>query len=96
LNRPNATIDIEAFYEYSLVWLAVSDALLVLPNHENSNGTKMEIEFATERGIPIFYNYGDLIDYAQRCWGYDVRNLTFSRRNDEFRKLNKNANKLDT
>lgn len=31
------------------------DALAVLPGWENSEGTKMEIENATKRSLPIFY-----------------------------------------
>jgi len=36
-------------------FLLRSDALAVLPGWETSRGTKMEIEKATNRSIPIFY-----------------------------------------
>lgn len=36
-------------------FLLRSDALAVLPRWETSSGTKMEIEKATNRQIPIFY-----------------------------------------
>lgn len=64
LDDPNADIALVDFYEYSLAWLAVSDALYILPNHENSNGTKNEIAFAEKRHIPVFYSYGTLLMHA--------------------------------
>ena len=48
------TLSVEDYYRYSIAWLEVSDAMLVLPNSENSKGTQAEIERAKELGIPIF------------------------------------------
>lgn len=36
------------------------DALILVPDWETSVGTRHEIEFARERGIPVFYNMADL------------------------------------
>ena len=36
------------------------DALLVLPNSENSKGTQAEIELAGELGIPVYYSMSSL------------------------------------
>jgi hypothetical protein len=44
------------FYESSLAYLEVSDALLVLPGWEKSKGTLAEIDRARTLGIPIFYD----------------------------------------
>jgi hypothetical protein len=55
-----ADITVEMFYQYSIAWLAVADALLVLPNSESSVGTQREITKAKELGIPIFYHIRDL------------------------------------
>lgn len=52
--RNNEKLTVEDYYEYSLAWLEVSDALFVLPNSEASTGTQMEIERAKELGLPIF------------------------------------------
>jgi len=60
LFREGETLKVEDYYNYSLAWLEGSEALLVLPNSENSRGTQAEIERAKELGIPIFYSLEDL------------------------------------
>lgn len=42
-------------WDMNVEFLLRSDALAVLPGWETSSGTKMEIEKATNRSIPIFY-----------------------------------------
>ena len=42
--RDGETLQVKDFYEYSLAWLDVSDAIFVLPGFENSKGTLAEIE----------------------------------------------------
>lgn len=42
-------------WQLNAEFLRRSDALAVLPGWENSEGTKMEIENATKRSLPIFY-----------------------------------------
>jgi len=54
------SLTLDDFYRYSMDWLEVSDALLVLPGYENSNGTLAEIKKAQELKIPIFYDIKDL------------------------------------
>ena len=46
---------VEMFYNYSMAWLEVSDAVLVLPDSENSKGTQAEIKRASELSIPVHY-----------------------------------------
>lgn len=58
--RDGEELSLEWFYQYSLAWLKVSDAVLVLPNYKDSKGTLMEIENAVEWGIPVFYDMGGL------------------------------------
>ena len=55
---------LEHFYNYSLAWLEVSDAILVLPNSEKSKGTQAEIERANEIGIPVFHSLEDLQNFT--------------------------------
>ena len=50
-------LSVQDYYDYSMAWLYCSDAVLVLPNSENSKGTQKEIAVARELGIPI---YGDI------------------------------------
>lgn len=53
-------LPLEWFYKYSLSWLSVSDAILVIPGYEDSKGTLAEIELARQLNIPIFYSLEDL------------------------------------
>jgi hypothetical protein len=53
--REGEKLTIEDYYEYSIAWLKVSDAMVLVPGYENSKGTKKEIEIAKELGIPIYY-----------------------------------------
>ena len=55
-------LTVKNFYEYSLAWLEVSDAVFVLPDFENSKGTLAEIERAKELNIPIVYSLDELFE----------------------------------
>lgn len=57
---------LQEYYNYSISWLEVSDAMIVVPeNAETSKGTQNEIETAKKLGIPIFYNLEDLIAWSK-------------------------------
>jgi hypothetical protein len=58
--REGEKITLENMYTFSLAWLEASDAILVLPNSENSKGTQAEIVRAKELGIPVFYDLENL------------------------------------
>lgn len=60
-DNPDETFTVPMFYEYSMAWLEVSDAVMVLPGYETSKGTLAEIKRAEELGIPVFYSEHDLI-----------------------------------
>ncbi|MFX0194515.1 MAG: DUF4406 domain-containing protein [Candidatus Hodarchaeota archaeon] len=51
----NKEFTVDMFYNFSMAWLEVSDAVLVLPDSKNSNGTKKEIERARELNIPVYF-----------------------------------------
>ena len=53
-------ISVEQYYKYSLDFLEVCDAMLVLPGYEKSVGTLKEIEFAEKRGIKIYHSLEEL------------------------------------
>ena len=66
LMKPDgAMLKVEDFYQYSLAWLEVSDALLVLLNSEHSKGTQAEIERAIELGIPVFHSLDEVRTHFQ-------------------------------
>jgi len=58
--RDNEQISVSDIREHSLAWLEVTDAILVLPDYENSKGTLAEIKRAGELSIPVYYNLEDL------------------------------------
>ena len=57
---------VDMFYDYSMEWLKVSDAVFVVPNQVglkdwgDSKGTLKEIEEAKRLGIPVFYSIKEL------------------------------------
>lgn len=61
MDRFDVDFTIEQFYDYSMVWLEVSDCVLVLRGWESSEGTLAEIQRAKELGIPIYYSIDELI-----------------------------------
>ena len=61
-DRPDDEFTVSQFYEYSLAWLKVSDAVVLLPGWENSKGTLKEIEVAKEVGIPVFDSITEFIN----------------------------------
>ena len=54
--REGEALSVKDYYEYSLAWLEVSDAVLLVPGWENSKGTIAEIERAEQLGIPVYTN----------------------------------------
>ena len=58
--REGEKLTVQDYYEYSMAWLDVSDAVLVLPNSEHSKGTQDEINKAKSLSIPIYYSLSDL------------------------------------
>ena len=55
--RDDESIPVQYYYEMSMAWLEVSDAVLVLPGWEGSRGTRAEIKRAEELKIPIFFTF---------------------------------------
>lgn len=60
LNDNDCELTVPDFYEYSIAFLHVCEAVLLVPGWENSVGTKKEIEIAKELGIPIYNNLDEL------------------------------------
>jgi hypothetical protein len=52
LERP--MIPKSAYYELSLAWLTVSDAVLLVGDWQRSVGVAQELEWAARLGIPVF------------------------------------------
>jgi len=72
--RLNYTV--QQFYDYSIAWLEVSDAMFLVEGWEDSKGTLKEIEIAKELGIPVFENICDLVDW-DKIVSNDVRRKNY-------------------
>ena len=64
--RDDEKLTKQNFLDYSMAWLEVSDAVLVLPNSENSGGTQKEIKRADELNIPVFYSKDSLFFHLEK------------------------------
>ena len=58
--REDEILSVDDYYNATLEWLKVSDAVLVLPGYKKSRGVLKEIECALSRDIPVFYSLKDL------------------------------------
>lgn len=56
----NEALTVSDFYECSLAWLYMSNAVLVLPGWVKSKGVLAELKIAKEEGIPIFFSIEEL------------------------------------
>ena len=58
--KDGESLTVKQYYDYSMAWLEASDAVLVLPDSEESKGTQLEIKRAKELNIPVFYSLKEL------------------------------------
>lgn len=65
-DNPSGNFTVEQFYQYSLAWLKVSDAMLVIGDWEKSKGTVKEIGYAAAFDIPVFYHYDTLLAWSRK------------------------------
>ncbi len=54
------TLTVEDYYKYSIAWLEVSDALLLVPGWRGSKGTQVEVKIADKLNLPIFFDLDSL------------------------------------
>jgi hypothetical protein len=59
--RKDENLTLKHYYDYSMAWLEVSDAIVVLEGWENSNGTLAEIGRAKELNTPVYYGINDFL-----------------------------------
>lgn len=51
----------EHFMSNDFEWLGLCDRALLLPGWENSNGSKLEVDFCKAQGIPMFHSIPELV-----------------------------------
>lgn len=62
-----ADISVQNFYDCSMAWLEVSDAVfLVKERYETSKGVAKELAYAREHNIPIFTSLPVLLEWLRR------------------------------
>lgn len=65
----DSVFSVDMFYQYSMEWLKVSDAVFVVPNvdglkrWQDSTGTEKEIQEAYKLGILVFHDMQMMKDY---------------------------------
>ena len=59
-------LSVKQMKDYSMDWLEVSGAVLVLEGWEHSDGTKAEILRAKDLDIPVFYTREDLMGWVMK------------------------------
>ena len=57
-------LDKQAFYNASIAWLRVSDAVYVISGEGKGGGVDAEIKIANEIGIPVFRGFMSLLTWA--------------------------------
>ena len=60
---PDHDFTVRQFYDYSIAWLEVSEAVFLVPGWEESAGTLKELEIAAGLGLPVFTNFKDLDNF---------------------------------
>jgi hypothetical protein len=73
--RDGENISYERYLAYSIAWMEVSDAVLLLPGWENSKGTVAEVKRAEELGIPVFTSERDMKTYFDLIIDGNLDNL---------------------
>lgn len=63
IQNPEKDFTVADFYEYSVAWLEVSDAVLVIGDWRSSKGTINEIRYARSLEIPVMFTVNELIDW---------------------------------
>ena len=59
--QENENISESMIRQFSLNWLTVCDAMLLVPGWKHSEGTEKEMEYAKHLNIPIFESLEDII-----------------------------------
>lgn len=56
--------ELESWMEFDFAWIVKCDAVFRITGH--SPGSDREVEFARTKGIPVFFNIGDLLLWARK------------------------------
>lgn len=54
-NREKLVLEYQEYMKLDLAMIEVCDAIYMLPNWQDSKGAQIELEYATRKGLQIFY-----------------------------------------
>ena len=60
--RAKKQLPLKWYYEYSMVWLKVCDAILILNGLEDSKGVQAEHRYALKTSLPIYNSIEEIPD----------------------------------
>ena len=66
LDNPNGDYSKQMFYDASLAWMEVSDAVYVISGKGDGGGVDAEIKRAMELKIPVFYEIEALLRWSEK------------------------------
>lgn len=58
--REGERLSVEDYYDYSITWLEVCHAMILVPGWHDSTGTNKEIQRASTLSIPVFHELEEL------------------------------------
>jgi hypothetical protein len=64
--REGENLTVKDYYRYSMAWLEVSDAMVILDGWQNSKGTLAEVDCAQKLGIQIYHGVEAFLPIAGR------------------------------
>lgn len=64
-NAPKGNLTYQDYIDADLTLLARCDAVLMMNNWQESNGANVELTFAYEHNIPVFYSIEELVKGAK-------------------------------
>jgi len=65
-DNPECDFTVEQFYNYSMKWLEVSDAVFLMQGWQESEGSCEEMKRAHELDIPVFETLTELIAWGNK------------------------------
>lgn len=60
----DADLSVQQFYDFSMAWLEVADALFLIEGWQGSKGTLAEVARANEIGMPVFESETELLKWG--------------------------------
>ena len=60
----NMPFTVDDYYQYSMAWLEVSDAVLLVDGWRESRGAMAEVDRAYKLGIPVFGHFAGLLEWS--------------------------------